>query len=172
MFAFELFSAIGIIYTIIVVDASYSSGSLHSWSGCGRKTVCATGFVVQVGLILLALGLTSVGGYGWRYSGTWNLIDGLWVCLVAPALEELSFRFVLLRGLAALLGSDSVAVTVSALLFAMAHSGRPVAVGASFAFGVVAGALCVTGRLSLCRSFQIHATYNTAYFLWKSVYAL
>jgi len=86
------------------------------------------------------------------------------VLLVAPTVEELLFRGMLLRGLLRRIPPGST-VTVSALVFAVVHPlldpslGTVVAVPALFALGLLSGYEAVrTGGLS--RSIALHAGFN------------
>jgi len=134
----------------------------------------AVGVVAQLGLVnLIALLLAPFVGHPDVSQEATDLVRkahgaglvGLTVFVVigAPVVEELFFRGLLLRGLRRRL-PDAVAITLSSVLFGLAHfqgvsAGGLVLVVSLFAFGVVLAVLAVrTGRLG--PGIWAHAAFN------------
>ncbi len=132
------------------------------------------GVIAQVGLVsLIALLLAPFVGHPDVSQEATDLLRkahgaglaglAVFVIIGAPFVEELFFRGLLLRGLRRRM-PDAVAISVSSLLFGLAHfqdvsAGGLVLVTSLFAFGVVLAILAVrSGRLG--PGIWAHATFN------------
>lgn len=123
-------------------------------------------------LARVAATLIEIGVYGRAAPPALTLDDGWWLftavlapTVIAPVIEELFFRGLLLRVLQRA-GGSSVAVTVSSIAFAALHllaatsPAQLLVVGlATLAFGVVTGVLAVvTGRIGA--AIIAHVVFN------------
>jgi len=146
-------------------------------------SVAATMTVVAAPILLMVPGLVFLAGAGntivqWlfpmnaddiaRFEETMapGVVPILFACLVAPVLEEMLFRGVILRGFLRRY-SRTFAILWSAALFGIAHLNLYQFMTA-FAIGVVGGWLYERCR-SLWPCILLHATYNsfvTAYYAW------
>ena len=134
--------------------------------------IIAVGVVLEVGLTILILPLVNLTNG--QHQDVVNELDkargvqlaliALVAGLVAPVCEELLFRGLLLRALRRRV-SPVAAVTISALVFALAHPlldptlGTVAVVPALFAMGAVSGVLALR-RGNLSMSIFLHIGFN------------
>jgi uncharacterized protein len=134
--------------------------------------VIAAGVVLEVGLTVLILPLVNLTNG--QHQDVVNELDkargvqlaliAIVAGLVAPVCEELLFRGLLLRSLRRRV-SPVAAVTISALMFALAHPfldpsiGTVAVVPALFAMGAVSGVLAIR-RGNLSMSIFLHIGFN------------
>ena len=132
----------------------------------------AVGVVLEVGLTILILPLVNLTNG--QHQDVVNELDkargvqlaliAIVAGLVAPVCEELLFRGLLLRALRRRV-SPVAAVTISALVFALAHPlldptlGTLAVVPALFAMGAVSGVLAIR-RGNLSMSIFLHIGFN------------
>jgi len=152
------------------VVADFGLARIRWWdlpAGAAVGLACQYGLIPAIYYPLEALDRhlsTQLSGPARSYTGSVHSLVGLSVLMVllalgGPLVEELFFRGLLMRSLAARIGAPW-AILVSAVLFALAHFEAPQFVGLA-AFGVVLGVLAwATGRLTI--SFGAHAAFNAA----------
>ncbi|HKS58218.1 MAG TPA: type II CAAX endopeptidase family protein [Steroidobacteraceae bacterium] len=148
-----------------------------------KHTVVATMTLVSVPILLMVPGLVFLAGTGntivqWLFPMTPDDVDRfeqmmapgivpvLFTCLVAPVLEEMLFRGVILRGFLRRY-SRTFAIPWSAALFGLAHLNL-YQFATAFVIGIVGGWLYERCR-SLWPCILLHATYNsfiTGYYAW------
>lgn len=170
---------VGLAGSAVWASRVQGSGRLADDFGLNMRPLDAVvgpivGVVTQIGLVpLIALLLAPFVGHPDVSQETTDLVRrtngvglvGLCVFVVigAPIVEELFFRGLLLRGLRRRM-PDALAITLSAVLFGLAHfqdvsAGGLVLVVSLFAFGAVLAVLAVrSGRLG--PGIWAHAAFN------------
>lgn len=97
---------------------------------------------------------------------TWTVgLTILNAVLLAPIVEELLFRGLLLPSLAKWLKSPAMGLAVSSILFGLIHYNVAKTVPALIVFGVVLGATYLKTR-SLVAAILVHALFNAKTILW------
>jgi membrane protease YdiL (CAAX protease family) len=166
----------GWVALMVMVSRRKGRGSLAADFGLSvyrrDSWVIAAGVALEIGLTILILPLVNLTNG--RHQDVVNELDkahgmqlaliALVAGLVAPVCEELLFRGLLLRALRRRV-SPVGAVTISALVFALAHPlldpsiGTVAVVPALFAMGAVSGVLAIRkGNLSM--SIFLHIGFN------------
>lgn len=152
------------------VAADFGLARFRWWDlpvGAAIGVACQYGLVPAVYYPLDALDRhlsSQLSGPARSYTGSVHSPEALIVLMVllalaGPFVEELFFRGLLMRSLAARIGAPW-AILLSAVLFALAHFEAPQFAGLA-AFGIVLGVLAwATGRLTV--SFGAHAAFNAA----------
>ena len=170
----------GILFVALMAYKRINYRALFHPAG---HTVVATMTLVTVPILLLVPGLVFLAGAGntiiqWLFPMTPDdiarfeeqmapgVVPILFACVVAPVLEEMLFRGVILRGFLRRY-SRTFAILWSAALFGIAHLNL-YQLATALVIGIVAGWLYERCR-SLWPCILLHASYNsfiTAYYAW------